>query len=63
MDLFVRHPVGADGWPGHGPAAEPALIDSLTVSWGSVGAVIVLLMWLYLSGITVLVGAEVNSII
>jgi membrane protein len=40
-----------------------SVFDALTVSDGSVGAVIVLLMWMYLSGIAVLVGAEVNSVI
>ena len=40
-----------------------SVFDSLTLSYGSVGAVIVLLMWLYLSGIAILVGAEVNAIV
>jgi len=40
-----------------------SVFDTLTLSYGSVGAVIVLLMWLYLSGIAILVGAEVNSIV
>ncbi len=40
-----------------------SVFGTLSISYGSVGAAIVLLMWLYLSGIAVLVGAEVNSII
>ena len=40
-----------------------SVFDALTLSYGSVGAVIVLMMWLDLSGIAVLVGAEVNSIV
>lgn len=40
-----------------------SVFDTLSLSYGSVGAIIVLLMWLYLSGIAVLVGAEVNSIV
>ncbi len=40
-----------------------SVFDTLTLSYGSVGAVIVLLMWLFLSGVAVLVGAEVNSVI
>jgi len=40
-----------------------SVFDTLTLSYGSVGAVIVLLMWLFLSGIAILVGAEVNSIV
>jgi len=40
-----------------------SVFDTLTLGYGSVSAIIVLLMWLYLSGIAVLVGAEVNSIV
>ncbi|MBW4049302.1 MAG: YihY/virulence factor BrkB family protein [Proteobacteria bacterium] len=40
-----------------------SVFNTLPVSYGSLGVVIVLLMWLYLSGIAVLVGAEVNSIV
>lgn len=32
-------------------------------TYGSIGAVIVLLLWLYLSGFIVLIGAEINSVI
>ena len=34
---------------------------SYNVAYGSIGGVIVLLLWLYLSGIVILVGGEVNS--
>lgn len=34
-----------------------------SVTYGSIGAVIVLLLWFYLSGIAILIGGEVNSVI
>jgi len=37
--------------------------DSYSVSYGAVGAVIILLLWFYLSGFSMLVGAEVNAAI
>lgn len=35
--------------------------DSYTVTYGSMGAVIILLMWFYITGLMLLVGAEINS--
>lgn len=32
-------------------------------TYGSLGAVIVLLLWLYVSGIVILLGSEVNSLL
>lgn len=37
--------------------------NSYSVTYGSIGAVIVLMLWLYLLGLSILVGAEVNSVI
>lgn len=35
--------------------------NSYTVTYGSLGAVIILLMWFYITGLTLLAGAEINS--
>ena len=35
--------------------------DSYSVTYGSLGAVMVLLMWFYITGLTLLAGAELNS--
>jgi membrane protein len=35
--------------------------DSYSNTYGSLGAVIVLMLWLFLSGVAILIGAEVNS--
>jgi membrane protein len=35
--------------------------NSFTVTYGSLGAVIVLLTWFYLTGLMLLLGAEINS--
>ena len=37
--------------------------NSYSATYGSIGAVIIMLLWLYLSGIALLLGGEVNSII
>jgi membrane protein len=40
-----------------------SVFSNFTVTYGSIGAVIILMMWFYLSGIAILVGGEVNSAI
>jgi membrane protein len=35
--------------------------NSFTITYGSLGAVIVLLTWFYITGLMLLLGAEVNS--
>jgi membrane protein len=35
--------------------------NTYSVTYGSLGAVIILLMWFYISGLMLLVGAEINS--
>jgi len=35
--------------------------DTYSVTYGSIGAVIVLMLWLYLLGLSIVIGAEVNS--
>ena len=37
--------------------------NTYSVVYGSLGAVIILLLWFYLTGVTILIGAEVNAII
>lgn len=38
-----------------------SLFNNFTVIYGSIGAVIILLLWFYLTGMAILVGGEVNS--
>jgi membrane protein len=38
-----------------------SVFDSFSRTYGSLGAVIVLLLWLYLSAASILIGGEVNS--
>ncbi len=37
--------------------------NNYSVVYGSLGAVIILMLWLYLTGVTILIGGEVNAII
>jgi membrane protein len=51
------------GWVGASLGLKVYLhfYDSFTVTYGSLGAVIVLLTWFYITGLMILLGAEINS--
>ncbi|WP_263377948.1 YihY/virulence factor BrkB family protein [Granulicella paludicola] len=55
--------LGLLGWVGAslGLKAYLHFFNSYSVTYGSLGAVIVLLTWFYISGLMLLVGAEINS--
>jgi hypothetical protein len=56
-----RHP-GLDRFLIRGSGSTYIIFDSYSVTHGSLGAVIVLLTWFYLSELALLLGAEINSI-
>ena len=68
-DVRERRPV----WPGavlgvtlwllvsFGLRTYLMFFDSYTVTYGSLGAVIVLMLWFYVSGIAILIGGEYNA--
>jgi len=55
--------LGTVGWlqASLGFRAYLYFFNSYSVTYGSLGAVIILMIWFYLTGLTLLVGAEVNS--
>jgi membrane protein len=55
--------VGILGWIGASLGLKFYLhfFNSFTVTYGSLGAVIVLLTWFYITGVTLLLGAEINA--
>ena len=55
--------VGILGWILASLGLRPYLhfSDSYSLAYGSLGAVVILLTWFYISGLMLLVGAEINS--
>jgi len=39
------------------------LFNTYSTVYGSLGAVMILMLWLYLFGIAILIGAEVNAVL
>lgn len=55
--------IGLGGWVAGSVALRVYLhyFNSYSVTYGSLGAVIILLLWFYLTGVMILLGGEVNS--
>ena len=57
--------IGIVGWMGASLGLRVYLhfFNSYSVTYGSLGAVIILLTWFYITGLMILLGAEINSVI
>jgi len=55
--------IGILGWLGASIGLRVYLhyFDSFSLTYGSLGAVIILLTWFYITGLMLLIGAEINS--
>jgi membrane protein len=61
--LFVKNRLGLIVWlvASLGLKLYLQFFNSYSKTYGSLGAVIILLLWLYITGFSIMVGGEINS--